>query len=209
MTKWLALSLGEEVLAFYDHEFEAMVISDPGLSELTQANSRKLLKLLRAWRGTGRTIFCWDGMRTVWPWLAKKTGQEAQVAYEAKQSVDCTFSIYWKMGYTAGLDLVCEGLCIEMETDWTDIVLKPEMYPDETGTKYLAYELTNVHAAYQIAVESEDQGVLSWVARSGKHKAIDLGVKWPTVGEVMEMERIEPGWIEDPIQPEGFLGWMP
>jgi hypothetical protein len=72
----------------------------------------------------------------------------------------------------------------------------------------LEYVTQDVRIALGLATACETDGVMRWIARSGKRRSMALPGEWLTVEAAARLPLPNTSWMDDPWPRTKFTGWM-
>lgn len=199
---------GENINTTALHGWEFSPDDETPAPRMSKAECRYMVKQLQQLVQHDYTLLSWNGLGFDFDVLGEESGLVKECAELAMHHVDMMFHFFCIQGYPLGLDTAAKGMHLPGKSKDVSGAEAPQLWADGQFQSVLNYVQQDVRTTLQVAHAVEHAQGLSWTARSGKLKYVNLP-SWLTVEQAMHDIRVpNTRWMGDRAWPRSkFYGW--
>lgn len=213
-TDWQAhMPLGISCMATYPQDASGPAVwfgsheDGPPPAAMSVDDLVRFVAYLQAMVADGYTILTWNGLSFDWHQLAFESGLHAECCELALEHMDLMFQVLCVKGFPVSLDAVCRGLGLPGKTDGVSGEMAPILWQRGEYETVLNYVAQDARCTLEVALATEGQGGLHWIAKSGKRNWLRVP-RWLTVREALRLPEPNTSWMDTPIPRSKFTDWM-
>ena len=175
---------------------------------MSPPDAGELVEYLAMQVENGYTIVTWNGLGFDFDVLAEESGMLEQCKRLAKCHVDLMFHVLCELGYGVGLDAAAKGMRLAGKTEGMSGAAAPLLWAEGRREEVLKYVTQDVKTTLELATTCEAQGVMRWIARSGKLRLMALPKGWLSVEAAGKLPEPDTSWMADPLSRKTVMGWL-
>jgi hypothetical protein len=167
-------------------------------SQMSVAESQKLVAHLQNQVEAGYVIVTWNGLGFDFDILAEESGMISECKDLAVDHIDMMFHVFCLKGYPLGLDKAAKGMGLKGKPPGISGEMAPRMWAEGQYQEVLDYVKQDVKTLMELAHAIDMERHLRWTSNSGRPQRLPLPSSWLTVREAMELPEPDTSWMSNP-----------